>query len=69
MYRLNRLPSLVDYKGPVEEIIKGMIKGLKSGMSYCGARNISEMQTNSEFIQITSAGWEESKSRGKKISE
>lgn len=61
--------SLVDYKGPVRDIIKGMTKGLRSGISYCGARNILEMQNNAEFMQITSAGWEESKSRGKKISD
>ena len=61
--------NLVDYNGPVSEVIKSLIKGLQSGISYCGARNIQEMQQNAEFIQITSAGWEESKSRGMKVSE
>ncbi len=61
--------TLVDYKGPVEEVIKGTIKGLKSGLSYCGAYNILEMQHNAEFMQITSSGWEESISRGVKLSE
>ncbi len=60
---------LVDYKGPVREVIKGLVKGLQSGMSYCGAVDIKGMQENAEFIQITSAGWEESKSRGQKLSE
>ncbi len=61
--------NLVDYKGSVREVILGLIKGLRSGVSYCGARDIKEMQKNAEFIQITAAGWEESKSRGQKLSE
>ena len=60
---------LVDYKGSVSEVIKGLVKGLQSGISYCGAWDIREMQQNAEFIQITSNGWEESKSRGSKLSE
>ena len=61
--------SLVDYKGAVSEVIRGILKGVQSGISYCGARNISEMQKNAEFIQITSAGWMESQSRGQKTQE
>jgi IMP dehydrogenase len=61
--------TLVDYKGPVQDIIKGMVKGLQSGISYCGARNVKEMQENAEFVKVTSSGWLESKSRGDKLSE
>lgn len=60
---------LVDYKGSVREVIKGLVKGLQSGISYCGAADIKEMQENAEFMQITQNGWEESKSRGTKLSE
>mgnify|MGYP001594751741 FL=1 len=60
---------LVDYKGSVREVIKGLVKGLQSGISYCGGIDIKEMQENAEFIQITQNGWEESKSRGTKLSE
>ena len=60
---------LVDYKGSVNDVIKGLIKGIQSGMSYCGAATINEMHHNAEFIQITAAGWEESKERGMKLSE
>ncbi|MEK6899923.1 MAG: IMP dehydrogenase [Nanoarchaeota archaeon] len=60
---------LVDYKGSVNEVIRGLVKGLQSGISYCGALDIKGMQENAEFMQITSAGWEESKSRGAKLSE
>ena len=60
---------LIDYKGPVRDVIRSLVKGLQSGMSYCGASTISEMQENASFVQITSSGWEESGSRGQKLSE
>lgn len=60
---------LVDYKGPVEDVIHSLVKGLQSAVSYCGARNIWEMQQNAEFIQITQAAWEESKAQGNKLNE
>ncbi len=60
---------LIDYKGSVRDVISSLLKGVQSGMSYCGAKTIPEMQVNAEFIQITSAGWEESKERGQKLSE
>jgi len=61
--------ALVDYKGPVSDVIGGLVKGLQSGISYCGAHTIEEMQANAEFIQITSSGWTESGSRGMKTAE
>jgi IMP dehydrogenase len=61
--------NYVNYKGPVSDVISSLVKGLQSAISYCGGHNIKEMQQNAEFIQITSAGWEESKSRGMKEQE
>lgn len=61
--------TLVDYKGPVEEVINELVKGLRSGISYCGAANIKEVQETAEFIKISPSGFEESKSNGKKLSE
>jgi IMP dehydrogenase len=63
------ISTLVDYKGPVSGVIENLIKGLRSAVSYCGARNISEMQDNAEFMQITAAGWHESQGRGTRLSE
>ena len=34
--------------------------GVRSGLSYCGANTIPEMQENAEFIKITLAGYKES---------
>ena len=60
---------LMDYKGVVEDVIHSIIKGVQSAMSYSGARNIMEMHQNTELIQLTSAGWEESKAQGMKLNE
>jgi IMP dehydrogenase len=54
--------AMVPYNGSVVEIIRQMAGGLRSGLSYCGAKTIPEMQTNAEFIKITSAGYMESQS-------
>jgi IMP dehydrogenase len=54
--------AMVPYKGSVVEIIRQMAGGLRSGLSYCGAKTIPEMQNNAEFIKITSAGYIESQS-------
>jgi IMP dehydrogenase len=52
--------AMVPYKGSVVEIIRQMVGGLRSGLSYCGAKTIPEMQMNADFIKITSAGYIES---------
>jgi IMP dehydrogenase len=56
------IEAMVPYKGSVVEIIRQMAGGLRSGLSYCGAKTIPEMQMNAEFIRITSAGYIESQS-------
>jgi IMP dehydrogenase len=52
--------AMVPYKGSVVEIIRQVVGGIKSGLSYCGAKTIPEMQSNAEFIKITPAGYTES---------
>jgi IMP dehydrogenase len=52
--------AMVPYKGSVVEIIRQLVGGLRSGLSYCGAKTILEMQKNAEFIKITPAGYIES---------
>ncbi len=52
--------SLVPYKGYVSEVVNQLINGLKSGISYCGSKNIKEMQKNAEFVKMSSAGLRES---------
>lgn len=52
--------SLVPYKGPLENIIKKITPGIRSGFSYCGAKNLKELWKKAKFIRITSAGFKES---------
>lgn len=50
----------VPYKGPLSETIYQLIGGLRAAMGYCGARKISDLQTKTSFVRITSAGLRES---------
>lgn len=50
----------VPYKGAVSETVYQLLGGLRSGMGYCGAKNIKYLQENSKFIKITGAGLKES---------
>jgi IMP dehydrogenase len=50
----------VPYRGSLAGIVLQLIGGLKSGMGYCGAKTIKELQKKAEFIGITSAGLQES---------
>ncbi len=52
--------GLVEFTGPVSELLYYFAGGLRSGISYCGATNIKEMQKNAEFIKMTSASLRES---------
>ncbi len=50
----------VAYRGPLDDTVYQMIGGLRAAMGYCGVRTITELQTDTEFIQITLAGLKES---------
>src|ERR1043166_2225426 len=51
--------AMIPYKGSVVEIIRQLVGGLRSGLSYCGAKTINQMQTNAEFIKMSPAGYVE----------
>lgn len=50
----------VPYKGELSDTIFQMMGGLKSGMGYCGCKNIEELKTKTRFVRITNAGLKES---------
>lgn len=54
------IETVSPYKGAVAEIIAQLIGGVRSGMSYLGARTIEEMEEKAEFIRMSGAGWNES---------
>ena len=54
------IESTVAYKGPVTEAIHQLLGGIRSGMSYCGAKTIPELHLNAKFVKISSHGIRES---------
>ncbi|MCI0434777.1 MAG: IMP dehydrogenase [Gemmatimonadetes bacterium] len=52
--------AMVPYRGKVADVVQQLIGGLRSGMSYCGARTIPELAERAQFVRITAAGLKES---------
>jgi len=50
----------VPYKGPLDELVYQLVGGLRAGMGYCGAEDLSALQENAEFMRVTSAANRES---------
>jgi len=57
----------IDFWGPVsgtaEQLINQLLGGIRSGMTYGGARNLKELQRKAEFVQVTGTYISESKPR------
>ncbi len=49
----------VPYKGTVQEVVFQLVGGLRSGMGYCGAKDIKALN-QAKFVRITNAGVQES---------
>jgi IMP dehydrogenase len=64
----NRLAKLVPegiegrvpYKGTLSAVVYQLVGGLRSGMGYCGAATIPELQQKARFVRISGAGLRES---------
>jgi len=54
-------------KGPVEEVLHELAVGIRSGLSYSGARSIPELQAKAKFIMQTSASIIEGSTHIKRI--
>ena len=50
----------VPYKGQLNESIHQFIGGLRSGMGYCGTKDIASLKKSSKFVKITGSGIRES---------
>lgn len=50
----------VPYKGLLSEVVQQFVGGLRAGMGYCGAKDISALQHDSQFVRITAASMTES---------
>lgn len=43
-------------KGPVKAVIQDLMGGIRSGMTYCGAATIKDLQRKAQFMEVTQAG-------------
>ncbi len=50
----------VPFKGPLSDTIYQLMGGVRSGMGYCGSKNINSLQKDGQFITVTAAGLRES---------
>ena len=50
----------VAYKGTVEDTIFQLMGGLRSGMGYCGAKDIETLKETGKFVKISAASLKES---------
>jgi IMP dehydrogenase len=55
---------LIPYKGAVIKTLNSLADGIKSGLTYCGVSNLTDLQDEAEFIRITEAGFKESMPHG-----
>jgi IMP dehydrogenase len=57
----------IDFWAPVsgsaKQLIRDLMGGLRSGLTYGGARNIKELQRKAEFVEVTSSYMQESRAR------
>lgn len=56
--------AYVPYKGSVENVLNTMDKGIRSGLSYSGAKNIEIMHNKAKFVRVTSSSIAENGSHG-----
>lgn len=52
--------GMVPYRGKVSDVVYQLIGGLRSGMGYVGAKNLSELKEKAKFVRITNSALKES---------
>ena len=57
---LEGISTFVPFKGKVKYVVDDLVNGVRSGLSYTGARSIEEFQSRVQFIEQTAAGQSES---------
>jgi len=57
---LEGIATTVPCKGPVDGVLEGLERGIRSGLSYSGARTITELQSKAKFMRQTVSGQIES---------
>ena len=54
------ISTYIPYKGSVVSVLEDLETGIRSGFSYSGAKDLTQLQDRAIFIQQTSASGEES---------
>jgi IMP dehydrogenase len=54
------IEARVPYKGPLSDTLFQLVGGLRSGMGYCGAQDLTQLQEGARFLRITAGGLRES---------
>lgn len=54
----------VQAKGPVKDVIADLVGGIRSGMTYMGAKDLAALRRNAEFIEVTANGVRENSPHG-----
>ena len=57
--------TMIPYKGSVANTLTDLLEGIKSGISYSGARTIRELRSKAKFVTVTSQGVRENGPHGK----
>jgi IMP dehydrogenase len=50
----------VPYRGPITEVLRQLLGGLRAGMGYAGAATVETLRTKAKFVRISPAGLRES---------
>ena len=59
-YVAEGIEAFVPYRGDSHEIITQLVGGVRSGLSYCGARTLAELRQNASFVRLSPAALKES---------
>jgi IMP dehydrogenase len=54
------IEARVPYRGALSELVFQLVGGLRAGMGYSGTRTVKDLKEKGQFVQITSAGYQES---------
>ncbi len=58
--------TFVNVKGHVKDVVLELTGGIRSGMSYVNATSVAEIKEKARFIEMSSAGYSESRAHGVK---
>lgn len=61
------IEGMVPYKGLVSETLYQLEGGIRSGMGYLGAKNLSKLVKNAKFVEISPSGLIESHPHNVKV--